>query len=74
MKKVEKWLWRTRWAGKMTPGKVHYAAEEIKATHPEAEPVPGSMKVIEVPETDSEWEAAYEAMRRQPHNFRPEER
>jgi hypothetical protein len=74
VKKIQKWLWRTLWAGKMTPGRVHYTAEEIKATHPEAEPVPGSMKEIEVPETESEWEAVYEAMRRPERNFRPEER
>lgn len=73
MKQVEKWRWRTLWAGRMVAGKVHYTADEIKARHPEAQPVPGSMKVVDVPETEAEWDAVYEAMRRQPRNFRPED-
>jgi hypothetical protein len=72
MKQIEKWRWRTLWAGKMTAGKVHYTADEIKATHPEAEPVPGSMKLVDIPETDEEWEAVYEATRRPQRNFKPD--
>lgn len=72
MKKVEKWRWRTLWAGKMMDGKVYYTEAEIRATHPEAERVPGSGKLVDVPETDAEREAAFQSMCRAPRNFRPE--
>jgi hypothetical protein len=72
MKQLEKWQWRTLWAGKMRPGKLYYTAEEIMALHPEAEPVPGSMKVFQYPETDEERAAQYQAMSRPPKDFRPE--
>ena len=71
MRKVEKWLWRTRWAGKMSAGRVHYTEDEIRAQHPEAERVPDTMIVVEVPETDEEREAAQSCMKRVPRDFRP---
>jgi hypothetical protein len=70
MKQVEKWRWRTLWIGKMLAGKIHYTEAEIRARHPEAERVPGSMILVEVPETDAEREALYEATRRPPKEFR----
>jgi hypothetical protein len=73
MKQIEKWRWRTRWAGtgRMTPGKVHYTEAEIRARHPEAERVPGSMIIVEVPETDAERDAIHESFRRPPKDFHP---
>lgn len=70
MQIVEKWRWRTLWAGKMMAGKVHYTEAEIRAQHPEAEQVPHSKIIVEVPETPAEVEARYEAMRRPPKEFR----
>lgn len=71
MKTVEKWRWKTLWIGKMTAGKVHYTEEEIKARHPEAERVPGTMILVEAPETEEEQQAAQNAMRRAPRDFKP---
>lgn len=71
MKRVEKWLWKTLWIGKMVKGKVHYSEEEIRKTHPEAEKIPGTMKIVEYPETEEERKAAYRAMSRQPKDCEP---
>jgi hypothetical protein len=72
MKHVEKWRWRTSWGGRMIPGSVHFAEADIKLVHPEAEAIPGSMIVVDVPETPEEIDAAYKATQRRPRNFRPE--
>jgi len=72
MKRVEKWLWRTLWAGRMLAGKVYYTESEIKLVHPEAERIPGSMGLVDEPETDQERQAAVQSTRRQSRNFRPE--
>jgi hypothetical protein len=72
LKTVQKWRWRTLWCGRMVPGSVHYTEAEMRERHPEAERIPGSMIPVEVPETDAERQAAYEAMRRQPRNFKPD--
>jgi hypothetical protein len=60
MRTVEKWRWRTYWppgSRRLVVGKVHYTEEEIKARHPEAQKVPHTMKLVEVPETKEELEA-----------------
>jgi hypothetical protein len=54
VKRVEKWRWKTLWAGKMVAGKVLYSEAEIRERHPEAEKVPGTMKLVELPETEEE--------------------
>jgi hypothetical protein len=72
MKTVEKWRWRTLWAGRMRDGKLYYTEAEILARHPEAERIAGTMRLVDVPETDEERQAADETMRRPARNFRPE--
>lgn len=72
MRKVEKFLWRTIWAGRMVKGKLYYTEAEIKAIHPEAELIPGSGKIFEYAETEEEKNAAYQAMSRPGKNFLPE--
>lgn len=58
MKTIEEWRWRIRWAGKWQTTRHHTAEEIIRREHPEAERVPGSMRLIRVPETDEEMRAA----------------
>jgi hypothetical protein len=58
MKRVERWLWRYRWAGRMVTGRVHMTAEEVKREHPDAVRVDGTMRIIEEPETAEEIRAA----------------
>jgi hypothetical protein len=57
MRTVEKWRWRIQWGGRWTTTRIPYTEEGIRREHPEAERVPGSMKLVEVPETDEEREA-----------------
>lgn len=58
MKTVEKWLWRIRWAGRMTTTRAHFTEEEVRKEHPEAVRVEGSRIVVEMPETQAELDAA----------------
>lgn len=67
MKQIEKWRWRHRWAGKMVDGKLYYTEAEIRARHPEAVSIEGSMKVFEVPETPEEIAAAERSITRAPN-------
>lgn len=56
----------------MTEGNLYYTEAEIMARHPEAERIAGTMRLVDVPDTDDERQAPYETMRRPPRNFRPE--
>ncbi len=69
---VEKWRWRIRWAGRMVNGKMLLTWDEVSREHPEAVKIPGTMTLVDVPQTQEERDAAYEFNRRPPHNFRPE--
>lgn len=71
MKTVEKWRWRTLWAGRMTDGKLYYTEAEILARHPEAERIAGTLRLVDVPETDEERQAAADCMKRPVRDFLP---
>lgn len=58
MKQVEKYLWRIRWAGRTTTTRAHFTEAEIRAQHPEAERIDASRRVVELPDTEEELEAA----------------
>lgn len=58
MKNVDKWLWRIRWAGRMTTTRVHYTEDEIRVEHPEAVRVDTSRIVVQLPETEAERDQA----------------
>lgn len=51
MQKVEKWLWRIRWARRSTTTRVHFTEAEIRTQHPEAERIDASRMEVELPET-----------------------
>lgn len=53
MKTVEKWKWKIRWTGRWTTSGP-WTEEHIRREHPEAERVPGSRILVELPETDAE--------------------
>jgi hypothetical protein len=57
MKRVERWLWRYRWTGRMVTGCVHMTEEEVKREHPDAVKADGTKRVDEEPETDAEMRA-----------------
>jgi len=44
----------TLWNGKMSRTRYHCTAEEIRKNHPEAVRVEGSLRVMEIPETEEE--------------------
>lgn len=71
MKTVEKWKWRILWGSRWTTTKAHFTEDEIRREHPEAKRI-GPAVVEQLPETDDERAAAYEAMRRPAKSFRPE--
>jgi hypothetical protein len=54
MRRVEKYLWRIRWAGRTTTTRVHFTEAEILREHPEAVRVDGSRLEVDVPETEAE--------------------
>lgn len=55
MKIEHQYQWMTLWCGRMTKTR-HWATEEsIKKNHPEAVRVEGSLRIVEIPETDEEW-------------------
>jgi hypothetical protein len=58
MKRVEKWLWRIRWGGRMTTTRAHFTEEEIRREHPDAQRVTISRIVVELPDTPAERDAA----------------
>lgn len=58
MQRVEKWLWRIRWAGRTTTTRVHFTEAEIRAQHPDAVRVDGSRILVDLPETEAERAAA----------------
>lgn len=62
MKRIETYRWRTRWAGRWTITRYHASEADIRVEHPEAERVPGTLIVREVPETEEELAAAAAAM------------
>jgi len=57
MRQVETYRWRVQWLGRWTTTRHHTSEEDIRVEHPEAVAVPGSLIVLEVPETDDEREA-----------------
>jgi hypothetical protein len=59
MRKVEKWLWKYRWAGRNRRGTIYMTEEQVKKEHPEAVRIEGSMKVFEEPETEEEKKEAW---------------
>jgi hypothetical protein len=65
MRRVEKYLWRIRWAGRTTTTRVRFTEAEIRREHPDAARIDGSRIVVEIPETDAEHDAA-----RQPRGAR----
>jgi hypothetical protein len=58
MKRVEKYLWRIRWAGRTTTTRVHFTEDEIRVEHPEAVRIDDSMILVDLPETEAERTAA----------------
>lgn len=54
MRYVEKWLWKIRWAGRLTTTRVHFTEAEIRVEHPDAVRVDGSRIVAELPQTEAE--------------------
>jgi hypothetical protein len=58
MKQVEKWTWRIRWAGRWTTTRIHYTEAEVRREHPEAERLPETRIVVDLPETEAEIQAA----------------
>jgi hypothetical protein len=54
MKRIEKWLWCTSWAGRRSVGKLYLTEAEAFAKDTKAERVSGSMKAFEEPETAEE--------------------
>jgi hypothetical protein len=54
MRRVEKYLWRIRWAGRLTTTRVHFTEEEIRREHPEAVRVDESRVEVDLPETEAE--------------------
>jgi hypothetical protein len=61
MKHIEQHRWRILWAGKWKTTSYHASEEDIRVEHPEAEQVEGTLRVLEVPETDGERAAAMRA-------------
>jgi len=57
MKTEHTYRWLTKWNGKMSPTRYHATEEAIRKEHPEAVRIEGTLRVIEVPETDDEWRA-----------------
>jgi hypothetical protein len=55
---VEKWLWKTRWAGRVATTKIHFTEAEIRAEHPDAVRIDASRIVVQLPETQAELDAA----------------
>lgn len=60
MRYVEKWLWRIRWAGRLTTTRVHFTEDEIRAQHRDAQRVDASRILVPLPETDSERDTAWQ--------------
>lgn len=54
MRRVEKYLWRIRWAGRTVTTRVHFTEDEVRAQHPEAVRVDASRLEVDVPETEAE--------------------
>ena len=54
MKAVETYRWRVRWLGRWTVTKYHASEADVRIEHPEAEVLPGTLIVREVPETAAE--------------------
>jgi hypothetical protein len=71
MKYESRYHWRIKWAGRWTTTKIRYTEEAIRREHPEATRIEGSLKVHEIPETEEEKQAAYEALRRPQRDFKP---
>lgn len=59
MKRIEKWLWRYRWAGRKVTSPIYWTEEDAKSAHPDAVRIEGSMKVFEEPETAEERAEAF---------------
>lgn len=55
MKIEHTYRWMTKWNGKMSPTRYHCTEEQIRASHPEAVRIEGSLIVQEIPETEDEW-------------------
>jgi hypothetical protein len=55
MRRVETYRWRIQWLGRWTTTRHHACEGDIKVEHPEATPVPGTLIVREVPETEEEY-------------------
>lgn len=66
MKRVEKWKWRIKWGGRWTTTTIARTEEDIRVEHPEAEKVPGTMVLIELPETEDEVQAFQRPAKRTP--------
>jgi hypothetical protein len=58
VKTLEKWKWKIRWAGRWTTTSVHFTEDEIHREHREAERLPETRIVVELPETEAEIQAA----------------
>jgi hypothetical protein len=58
VKTLEKWKWKIRWAGRWTTTRVHFTEDEIRREHREAERLPETRIVVELPETEAEIQAA----------------
>ncbi len=54
MKKIEKWKWRIKWAGRWTTTRIARTEEDIKREHPEATRIEGSGVLVELPENEEE--------------------
>ena len=54
MRRIEQHRWRVLWAGRWKTTSYHCTEDEIRTEHPEAERVEGTLRVLELPETDVE--------------------
>lgn len=54
MKQIVQYRWRVWWIKKWITTSYHTTEEDIRVEHPEAEPVPGTERYLNVPETPQE--------------------
>jgi hypothetical protein len=71
MRKVIKYQWRTKWAGRTSTTKLYYTEEEIKREHPEAIRVDANWREFEEPETEEERQAIMRSVSRKPSPYKP---
>lgn len=54
MKQIVQYRWRVWWIKKWVTTSYHMTEADIRVEHPEAEPVPGTERILSLPETPEE--------------------